>query len=103
MRVPESPGARHEVPALATDAVSVVLIPLQMVSLVLMESVAKDCTFNINEHACPPIFKANVAVPTALGVPEIVNDKVPAPLANRPWGRLAVRPVTPVEVILCVG
>ena len=44
MRVPESPGATHEVPALATLAVSVVLIPLQMVSLVLMVKVGAGST-----------------------------------------------------------
>ena len=44
MRVPERPGAAHEVPALATEAVSVVLVPLQMVSLVLMERVGAVST-----------------------------------------------------------
>ena len=103
MRVPERPGAAHEVPALATFAVSVVLVPLQMVSLVLMDREAKDCTLTVNEHDCPPIFRAKVAVPTALGVPLMVKVKLPAPFANRPCEMVAVRPVTPVEEMFCAG
>ena len=77
--------------------------PLAQNTLLAGYCVAKFPTLIVNEHACPPIFKAKVAVPTALGVPEIVNDKVPAPLANRPCEIAAVRPVTPVEAILCAG
>ncbi len=44
MRVPDSPGAAQEVPALAAETVSVVLVPLQMVSFVLMESVGAGST-----------------------------------------------------------
>ena len=62
-----------------------------------------DTTFIENEHDCPPIFKAKVVVPTALGVPLMAKVKVPAPLANNPSGIVAVRPVTPVEEMACAG
>ena len=64
---------------------------------------AKESTFTVNKHDCPPIFKAKVAVPTALGVPLMAKVKVPAPLANNPSGIVAVRPVTPVEEMACAG
>ena len=54
MRVPERPGAAHEVPALATVAVMVVVVPLQMVSLVLipMEGAGNTVTntWSVAEH-----------------------------------------------------
>ena len=50
---------------------------------------------------CPPRLKAKLAVPLALGVPVIAYVTVPAPEANVPLVSVAVKPVTPVEEMLC--
>ena len=56
-------------------------------------------TFKV--QLCQSIFKAKLAVPLVLGVPEIVYVKLPEPLANVPTIRVAVNPVTPVEDKVC--
>jgi hypothetical protein len=48
----------------------------------------------------PPIERAKVALPVVDGVPVIVYVKVPLPLTKFPGARVAVRPVTPAELIL---
>jgi hypothetical protein len=58
------------------------------------------CTETENEHVCPPIVKAKLAVPLEAGVPEIANESEPAPLAKVPAVNVAVKPVTPVEDIV---
>jgi len=52
-------------------------------------------------QVCPPTFKVKLAVPTALGVPVILYVKVPAPLAKVPANKMAIKPVTPVDVMVC--
>ena len=44
---------------------------------------------------------AKLAVPLVVGVPVIVYVNEPAPLANVPAARVAVRPVTPVDERVC--
>ena len=58
-------------------------------------------TVRVNVHVFPPIFNAKLAVPLALGVPVIVYVRFPAPLAKVPAVKVAVNPVTPVEVTVC--
>jgi hypothetical protein len=43
---------------------------------------------------------AKVAVPLPAGVPVMVYVTLPLPLANNPWVKVAVKPVTPVEAML---
>ena len=57
-------------------------------------------TVRLNVQDRPPMLNAKLAVPAALGVPVIVYASEPLPLANVPAARLAVRPVTPVELTL---
>ncbi len=57
-------------------------------------------TVRVNVQVCPPMLNAKLAVPAALGVPVIVYASEPLPLANVPAARVAVRPVTPVELTL---
>ena len=58
-------------------------------------------TARVSVQLCPPRLKAKLAVPLALGVPVIVYVTVPAPEANVPPVSVAVKPVTPVEAMLC--
>jgi hypothetical protein len=58
-------------------------------------------TVLVNVHICPPIFKAKLAVPLLPGVPVIVYERLPAPEPNDPAAKVAVNPVTPVEVTVC--
>jgi hypothetical protein len=58
-------------------------------------------TVLVKIHVCPPIFKAKLAVPPADGVPVIVYVKDPDPTANVPATKVAVNPVTPVDVTVC--
>ena len=55
------------------------------------------CTETVNEHDCPPMVKAKLAVPLVLGVPEITRLNEPDPLAKIPAVKVAVKPVTPVD------
>ena len=66
--------------------------------LVVLPALLPAFTILFSIQVCPPIFKAKLAVPAALGVPVIVYIKVPAPLEKVPAARDAVKPVTPVEV-----
>jgi hypothetical protein len=47
------------------------------------------------------MVKAKLAVPVAEGVPEIANESEPIPFAKVPEFNVAVKPVTPVEEIVC--
>ena len=58
-------------------------------------------TVLVRVQVCPPRLSAKLAVPAADGVPVMVKLRLPAPLASVPAARVAVRPVTPVEVTLC--
>jgi hypothetical protein len=58
-------------------------------------------TVLVSVHDCPPIFNAKLAVPLPPGVPVMVYVKEPAPVANDPATKVAVKPVTPVEVTVC--
>ena len=44
-----------------------------------------------------------LAVPLALGVPEIAKDNEPEPLDKTPAAKVAVNPVTPEEEIACAA
>tara|TARA_B110000037_G_C16829820_1_gene387262 strand:+ start:398 stop:652 length:255 start_codon:yes stop_codon:yes gene_type:complete len=58
-------------------------------------------TLTVKEQDCPPTEMAKVAVPIVVGVPVIVYVNEPAPLTSIPAERVAVKPVTPVEVMIC--
>jgi hypothetical protein len=55
----------------------------------------------VSVQVCPPILKAKLAVPLLAGVPLMVYVSEPLPLAKVPALRVAVKPVTPVEVAVC--
>ncbi len=55
----------------------------------------------VKVQVCPPILSAKLAVPLEAGVPVIVYVKLPAPLSKVPAASVAVKPVTPVEVMVC--
>ena len=46
------------------------------------------------------MFKAKLAVPLDAGVPVMVKVKLPAPLSKVPAAKVAVKPVTPVDVMV---
>ena len=56
----------------------------------------------VKVQACPPMLRAKLAVPLEAGVPVIVYVKLPAPLSKVPAANVAVKPVTPVDVMVCV-
>ncbi len=58
-------------------------------------------TVLVNVQLCPPTPIVKLAVPIVAGVPVIVYVKLPAPLSKVPAARVAVKPVTPVEVMVC--
>ena len=57
-------------------------------------------TVLVNVQVCPPTLNAKLAVPLVDGIPVIVYVKLPAPLSKVPAARVAVKPVTPVDVML---
>ena len=59
-------------------------------------------TVLVNVHVCPPMLRAKLAVPLDAGVPVMVKVKLPAPLNKVPAAKVAVKPVTPVDVMVCV-
>ncbi len=58
-------------------------------------------TVLVKVQVCPPILNAKLAVPLIVGVPVMIYAKLPAPLAKLPAARVAVKPVTPVDVTFC--
>ena len=52
-----------------------------------------------NVHVCPPNEIAKLAVPAAVGVPEMLYVMFPFPFAKFPGCKIAVNPVTPVDAI----
>jgi hypothetical protein len=78
-----------KVPALvAVEQLSAVMVPIG------------KSTVLVNAHVCPPMLKAKLAVPFDAGVPDIVYVNDPAPLSKVPAARVAVKPVTPVDVMV---
>ena len=60
-----------------------------------------EFTFITNVQVCPPMLNAKLAIPLVAGVPVIVYVKLPAPLSKVPAAKEAVKPVTPVEDMVC--
>ena len=60
-----------------------------------------EFTLRAKEQVCPPTPMVKLAVPLDAGVPVIVYVKLPAPLSKVPAAKLAVKPVTPVDVMVC--
>ncbi len=58
-------------------------------------------TVLVSIHDCPPTLNAKLAVPLDDGVPTMLKVKLPAPIAKFPAVKSAVKPVTPVDVMLC--
>ena len=56
-------------------------------------------TVLVRVQVCPPRLKAKLAVPLDAGVPVMVKVKLPAPLSKVPAAKVAVKPVTPVDVM----
>ncbi len=77
-----------------------VLVAVEQLSTVMVP--AGGFTVLDKVQVCPPMIKAKLAVPFDAGVPVIVYVKLPAPLSKVPAGREAVKPVTPVDAIVCV-
>jgi hypothetical protein len=64
----------------------------------LEQSVAVALTVTVKLQDCPPKLMAKLAVPDEVGVPVILYVRLPE-LPRVPAARVAVRPVTPVELI----
>ena len=77
-----------------------VLVAVEQVSAVIVPT--GKSTVLVNVHVWPPMLKAKLAVPLVDGIPLIVYVKLPAPLSKVPAARVAVKPITPVEVMVCV-
>ena len=83
----------------ATPCVKVpVLVAVEQVRAVIVPT--GRSTVLVKVQVCPPMFRAKLAVPFDAGVPVIVKVKLPAPLSKVPAAKVAVRPVTPVDVML---
>ena len=75
-----------------------VLVAVEQVSAVIVPK--GKSTVLVSVQICPPRFNAKLAVPLEAVVPVIVYVKLPAPLSNVPAARVAVKPVTPVDVMV---
>src|SRR5882757_8587641 len=64
----------------------------------LEQSVAVALTVTVKLQDCPPKLMAKLAVPDEVGVPVMLYVSVPEVL-RVPAARVAVRPVTPVELM----
>jgi hypothetical protein len=79
-----------KVPALvAVEQLSAVMVP------------AGGFTVLVKVQVCPPILNVKLAVPLLAGVPVMLYVKLPAPLSKVPAAIVAVKPVTPVDVMVC--
>ena len=75
------------------------LVAVEQVKAVIAP--AGKATVLVKVQVWPPMFNAKLAVPLVAGVPVIVYVKLPAPLAKLPAAKVAVKPVTPVDVMFC--
>ena len=75
-----------------------VLVAVEQVKAVIVPT--GKATFLVKVQVCPPKLNAKLAVPLEAGVPVIVYVKLPAPLSKVPAARVAVKPVTPVDVMV---
>ena len=75
-----------------------VLVAVEQLSAVMVP--AGKATVLVKVQICPPMLIAKLAVPLVAGVPVIVYVKLPAPLAKLPAVNEAVKPVTPVDVMV---
>ena len=76
-----------------------VLVAEEQLSAVMVPT--GKSTVLVNVQLCPPMLKAKLAVPLEAGVPVIVKVKLPAPLSKELAASVAVKPVTPDEVMVC--
>jgi hypothetical protein len=76
-----------------------ILVAVEQLSDVIVP--AGRFTVLVKLQVCPPMLNAKLAVPLDAGVPVIVYVKLPAPLSKVPAVRVAVNPVTPVDVMVC--
>ena len=84
----------------ATPCVNVPkLVDVEQLSAVIVP-IGKS-TVLVKVQVCPATFNAKLAVPLDAGVPVIVYVKLPAPLSKVPPDKEAVKPVTPVDDIVC--
>jgi hypothetical protein len=67
----------------------------------LAEYIGADETGTEKVQLCPPTVMTKLAVPLEFGIPVIVYDNDPAPLANTPAASAAVKLTIPVEDTLC--
>ncbi len=85
--------------AAATPCVSVpVLVAVEQVKAVIVPT--GKATVLVKVQVCPPMLKAKLAVPLVAGVPVMVYEMDPDPVAKVPAVLVAVSPVTPVEVMV---
>ena len=75
-------------------------VPLQKTELAGYE---KSKTVLFNTHVLFPIFRVKLAIPEFVGVPVICKLKIPFPLFKVPVLNVAVKPKTPVELIVWVS
>ena len=76
-----------------------ILVAVEQLSDVIVP--AGRFTVLVNEQVCPPMLNEKLAVPLVVGVPVNVYVNEPAPLSKVPAVRVAVNPVTPVDVMVC--
>ena len=82
----------------ATPCVNVpVLVAVEQVNAVMVPT--GKATVLVSVQVCPPMVNAKLAVPVEAGIPVIVYVKLPAPLSKVPAAKVAVNPVTPVDVM----
>ena len=75
------------------------LVAVEQLSAVIVPT--GKATVLVRVQVFPPMLSAKLAVPVVAGVPVMVYVKLPAPIAKLPAAKVAVRPVTPVEVTVC--
>ena len=75
-----------------------VLVAVEQLNAVMVP--AGKSTVLVKLQVCPPTLNAKLAVPLDAGVPVIVYVKLPAPLSRVPAAKVAVKPVTPVDVMV---
>ncbi len=75
------------------------MVAVEQLSAVMVP--AGGFTVLVKVQVCPPMLSAKLAVPLEAGVPVMVYVKLPAPLSKVPAAKEAVKPVTPVDVMVC--
>ncbi len=85
----------------SVEGLPIIKVPAGIKDVSMFNGPRPMFTVLVSVQVCPPTLKAKLAVPLLAGVPVIIYVNEPAPIAKLPAAKVAVKPVTPIDVTVC--